>query len=187
MGLGGQGRRLGGPVEGELVAAAEGGAVEVAAVVAGEDEGVVGDGRPEAGEGLGDLGCHGVGAELAALRRGEGAGGVLPGLGGADEGHDLFGLDTSRLTCRGSRMRFFWTCRPSGRRNFAYQTGPAARSTRNTCPLIERARRNWKFDTNNHPSRDTSGTRPLLQGWRENDKSPAHAGLLVHAPTRNRT
>jgi hypothetical protein len=36
-------------------------------------------------------------------------------------------------------------------------------------------------------SRDISGTRPLLQGWRENERNPANAGLLVSAPTRNRT
>ena len=29
----------------------------------------------------------------------------------------------------------FWTCRPDGRRYFAYQTGPRLRSTRKTCPV----------------------------------------------------
>jgi hypothetical protein len=46
---------------------------------------------------------------------------------------------------------FFCTCRPSGSRYFAYQTGPLARSFRNTCPLIERATNNRSYDTNNHP------------------------------------
>lgn len=56
-----------GSVEGELVAAAKRGAVEVAAAFAEEDERVVGCGRAEAGEGLGDLGCHRDGAELPLL------------------------------------------------------------------------------------------------------------------------